>query len=673
MSLAAEIDSNAGSNNLHDIPRERVVIVGGGMAGFGLCERLVSSGTIQRLSVTVLGDEPQPAYDRVNLSKLFQGRTADDLLLAKPSWYAEHKIKLHTGRRIVRIDRKSKIVVDDQGASHVYDRLVLATGSYAYVPPIPGADLPGVFVYRTMNDLLSIQQYVDCTRARAGIVIGGGLLGLEAAKVLFDLGLHTSVVEMAPGLMPRQLDATAAKLLREKVEEIGVEVHTVRRTERFEKTADGIRVRFGNASAYDVDVVVVAAGVRPRDELAKSAGLLIGARGGIVVNQQLVTSDSNIHAIGECASYRDYVYGLVAPCYRMADVLAQVIAGDDARFNGADESAELKLLGVKVAALGKAIGQTSGVVMTHQSEKGYRKLLLEQGRVVGAACVGDWDELPMLRQAINKQTRLWPTQRTRFRRFGTPWAAGGMLSPIDWPDDAVICSCHAVTRGAISNAISGGCATLEQLAVATGASTACGGCRGLVCELAGASRETIAVPWTNALTGVSVLTLVVALSFVLMTPMPIAQSVQAGWRNVDILWRDDVARQATGFSTLGLMAASMIFSLRKRVPRFSQGSYGFWRALHGLLGVAMLVGVGVHTGMRLGENMNFVLGIVVLAVTMVGALAGIVSSLEFKVNGTLLMRVRWWRPVITKLHFWITWPLPVLIAFHILSFYWFGT
>ena len=167
--------------------------------------------------------------------------------------------------------------------------------------------------------------------------------------------------------------------------------------------------------------------------------------------------------------------------------------------------------------------------------------------------------------------------------------------------------------------------------------------------------------------------IVFVISLLLMGPIPIAQSVQTSWRNVDVLWRNDTARQVTGFSTLGLMSASMIFSLRKRLPKFSLGSYGFWRAMHGLLGVAMLVGVGVHTGMRLGANLNFVLGIFVLAVAFMGALAGIVSSLETKVNGTLLMRIRWWRPVITKIHFWITWPVPALIAFHILSFYWFGS
>lgn len=673
MSVVITTSSTPCLTNSHELHRERVVIVGGGMAGFGLCERLVSAGTIEQLSVTVFGDEPQPAYDRVNLSKLFQGRSADDLLLAKPSWYAENQIELHTDRRIVHVDREAKVVVDDQGVSHAYDRLVLATGSYAFVPPIPGVDLPGVFVYRTMNDLISIQRYVESTHARTGMVIGGGLLGLEAAKVLFDLGLHTSVVEMAPGLMPRQLDATAAKLLRRKVEEMGVEVHTVRCTQRFEKTEHGIRIQFVNADAHDVDLVVVAAGVRPRDELAKSAGLRMGPRGGVVVNQQLVTSDSNIFAIGECASFRDHVYGLVAPCYRMADVLAQVIAGEDTKFNGADESAELKLMGVQVAALGKSIGQTSAVVMTHQSDNGYRKILLEQGRVVGAACVGDWEELPMLRQAIHKQTRLWPTQRTRFCRIGTPWVAGGMLSPIDWPADAIICSCHAVTRGVITNAIAGGCLTVDQLAVATGASTACGSCRSLVGELAGATGEKVAVAWSKTLIGVSIMGIVFVISLLLMGPIPIAQSVQTSWRNVDVLWRNDTARQVTGFSTLGLMSASMIFSLRKRLPKFSLGSYGFWRAMHGLLGVAMLVGVGVHTGMRLGANLNFVLGIFVLAVAFMGALAGIVSSLETKVNGTLLMRIRWWRPVITKIHFWITWPVPALIAFHILSFYWFGS
>ncbi len=652
---------------------ERIVIVGGGMSAFGLCDRLVRIGAMTQLQVIVFGEEPQPAYDRVNLSKLFQGRSAEDLLLAKSQWYLDHGINFLTNRRIIRIDRGAKQVVDDGGTTHPYDRLVLATGSSAFVPPIPGARSPGVFVYRTLNDLLAIQEFVQRHECRCGTVIGGGLLGLEAAKVLFDLGLQTTVVEMAPGLMPRQLDAEAAKLLRKRVEAMGVEVHTVRRTERFETTDHGIRIQFSNADSLLVDVVVIAAGVRPRDELAREAGLTIGTRGGVVINSRLQTIDPNIYAIGECASYRDHVYGLVAPCYRMADVLAESIAGRESRFQGADESAELKLLGVQVAAIGTAISQSpAGVVLTYQSQLGYRKLLLEQGRVVGAACVGDWDELPMIRQAINQQTRLWPTQRTRFRRFGTPWSAGSSLPPSGWPAEAIICSCHAVTRGSITDAIARGTESLEDVIRVTGASTGCGSCRPLVCELVGARGEAIMVPWTRSLAAVSITAIALLLLLLFLAPLPFASSVQDSWRKIDVLWRSDFARQVTGYTSLGLMTTSMIFSLRKRIPRFTRGSYGFWRAVHGVLGVGTLAAVCIHTGLRLGENLNFVLGITVIAVTFAGAFAGLVTSLESRVVGVTLMRVRWWRPMLTKIHFWITWPLPALIVFHVLSFYWFG-
>ncbi len=406
---------DASTNSVPACERQRLVIVGGGMAAYGLCAGLARHALTERLAVTIIGEEPQPAYDRVNASKIFSDRPIEKLLLAPRQWYQDHRIALHVGRRIDRIDPQTKCVVDCNGKMEPYDQLVLATGSYAWVPPIPGVENRGVFVYRTIDDLLGIRDYVSQSQSRRAAVIGGGLLGLEAAKVLVDLGLETSVLEVAPGLMPRQLDRHAAAILRQRVEAMGVAVHVVRRTERVDANDGGLTIHFQNAKPLDVDVLVIAAGVRPRDELAKAAGLVIGKRGGVVIDPHLQTSDPNIFAIGECASFNQHLYGLVAPCYRMADVLADRMAGLPSEFTGADESAELKLLGVPVVALGRPIGEASaGVVLKHEDAGGYRKIILEQGRITGAAGVGEWDEIRLLRHAINKQQRLWPHQRSRF-------------------------------------------------------------------------------------------------------------------------------------------------------------------------------------------------------------------------------------------------------------------
>lgn len=655
-------------------PQTRLLIVGGGMAGFALCDRLVRAEVLARFTTTLIGEEPRPAYDRVHLSHLFRGKSAQQLQLADADWYRHHQIELKTGCRIVAIDREAAVAIDQHGGRIAYDQLVLATGSRAWVPPIPGVDSTGVFVYRTVDDLERIHDYINRRAARRGAVIGGGLLGLEAAQVLLDAGLATSVIEMAPGLMPRQLDHHAAALLRRHVEDLGVDVGLVRRTDQIEPLDDGrLRLTFANAADLDVDLLIVAAGVRPNDELARQSGLAIGPRGGIVIDKRLATSDPRIFAIGECACFRDHVYGLVAPCYRMADVLAHRLGGGDAVFAGADESAELKLLGVQVAALGRAIGDSpSGVTLTQRDEQCYRKLILEQGRVVGAACVGTWPELPQIRQAIQRQRRLWPIQRTRFKRTGSPWLPGGASPVAEWPGDSVICACLNISKQTLTTLYDAGATAPEQLAERSGASTACGSCRSLLCELAGEQAVRAHVPGATAMLWASILAVVLLGLWGLLPPVPFADSVQSAWRQVDLLWRTDLGRQCSGFTLLSLTVIGLAFSLRKRVRWISFGNYGVWRAIHGILGAAVIAALAIHTGLRLGENMNFVLGTVFLAVTGVGAAAGITSSLEGRLEGSAAMLVRRWRPRLTRIHLWLFWPLPALIAFHILSFYWFS-
>ncbi|MEO1524258.1 MAG: hypothetical protein AAFX06_02430 [Planctomycetota bacterium] len=336
-------------------------------------------------------------------------------------------------------------------------------------------------------------------------------------------------------------------------------------------------------------------------------------------------------------------------------------------------------MGVQVATLGQAIGEAPGVTtLTFQNETGYRKLLIEKGRVVGASCVGAWPELPQVRQAISAEKFLWPWQRTRFRRTGTPWTPGGEMPVHDWPNDAIVCSCLGISKATLDRTIreTGPEKETESLvgevAATCGASTACGSCRGLVTELCGGDASRVVVPGANAILLASVTAFVAVVSIMFFSPIAFADSVQSAWRQVDVLWRNDFARQSTGFSLLGITAVGMIFSLRKRIPRFKIGSYGIWRALHGILGTLSLVAMVVHTGLRLGSNLNFMLGFCFLLTIALGSIAGISSSLENKVSGNTAMLVRVWRGRLATLHLWVTWPLPVLIALHVLSFYWFS-
>ena len=534
---------------------ERLVVVGMGMAAHGLCKRLNQIDGLKHYQVTVIGKEPTIAYDRVNLSQLFTGRVPEDLLLADQAWYDERKIDVVTSRTIPQIDCDEQTLNDDHGQQYGYDKLVIATGSSAFVPPIDGIDSQGVFVYRTLNDFAEIRRYVEERRDKQnplstmrGGVIGGGLLGLEAAQVLQHLGLEVDIFEMAPGLMPRQLDARGADRLRDWVEETGANVHLVRRTKKIERTDDDqLTLSFHNASALEVDILIVATGVRPNDQLAKANGLATGSRGGFAVNSNLETSAPNVFAVGECVSFHNHLYGLAAPCFRMADVLAERLAGRDEQFHGADESAELKLLGVNVITIGKTLGDSPGVIpLIHFDASGYRKLLLEKGRVVGASCVGEWSQLHQVRHAIEHQTILWPWQRLRFQKTGVPWAIAENLPVHQWPRSSTICSCLGIKKQVIEQTIDrcGGAESqrLEQVIERCRASTACGSCRPLVAELVGAPASKSASPGSKTILIASLIALLLGVGVSLLPPLGFSLSVTDQWRNIDWLWRNDTAR-----------------------------------------------------------------------------------------------------------------------------------
>jgi nitrite reductase (NADH) large subunit len=454
-------------------PGSRLVIVGNGMVSVRLCEALADRAG-GRFDITVIGEEARAAYDRVKLSSYFETRDADALSLADPAWYQERGVSLRLGERVVSIDRVGRRVRTSSGAEVAYDELVLATGSAPFVPPIDGVAQRGVFVYRTIDDLEAIIAYAGVARSCA--ILGGGLLGLEAARAALDLGLATHVIEMAPRLMPRQLDAAGSRLLENAIARLGVTLHLGRTPQALTGggTVDGIR--FGDGETLAFDMVIVSAGIRPRDELARDAGLEVAARGGVVVDDQLATDDPHISAIGEVASHRGVCHGLVAPGYAMADVLARRLSGDPgARFGGADGSTKLKLLGVEVASFGDplAVGDDVRDVVLHDLVRGvYHKLVVnaDGSRLVGGMFVGDaspWARLAGLARS-SAPLAAPPHQLLMGASHGT----GAALAT-----DASICTCHDVTVGVICAAIrKGGLGTVDDVKRCTRAGTGCGGC-----------------------------------------------------------------------------------------------------------------------------------------------------------------------------------------------------
>jgi nitrite reductase (NADH) large subunit len=465
----------------------KIIVVGNGMVSYKFCEKLVAKGNTASFDITIFGEEIRPAYDRVHLSEFFSGKSADDLLMAPASWYAENNITLHTGDPIQQIDRSNKTVHSFKGITQSYDVLILATGSSAFVPPIPGVEKDGVFIYRTIEDLEMMTAYAK--KATTGAVIGGGLLGLEAAKAMIDLGItDTHVIEFAPRLMPRQIDEAGSDILKAKLQTLGLKIHTSKNTA--EITGNGCidGMVFSDDTKIDVDMLVISAGIKPRDELAKLSGLETGTRGGIVVNNKLQTTDPSIYAIGECALFEGMVYGLVAPGYEMADVVASNLTNADKVFSAYDMSTKLKLIGVDVASFGDPFvaGDNVRSVVFEDTMKGIYKRINITGdgkQLLGGILIGDAEQYNMLLQTVKNKVVLPPNPEDVIlgSRGGESDGGAGVLS---LPDEAIVCSCESVTKGMIYGAVTdGGCETIDSIKKCNKAGTGCGGCVPMVKDI----------------------------------------------------------------------------------------------------------------------------------------------------------------------------------------------
>lgn len=458
----------------------KLVIIGNGMVGYKFCEKLIAKSKRCQFETTVFGEETRPAYDRVHLSEFFSGKSVDDLTMAPAGWYADNNITIYLGDPIQHIDRVNKKVKSFHGIETSYDVLILATGSSAFVPSIPGVEKEGVFIYRTIEDIEMMAAYAK--KAKTGAVIGGGLLGLEAAKAMIDLGItDTHVIEFASRLMPRQIDDAGSNILKNKLQSFGLKIHTNKNTTAITGEESIISMQFSDDTKIDVDMLVISAGIKPRDELAKDCGLEIGNRGGIVVNENLQTSDPSIYAIGECALYNGTIYGLVAPGYEMADVVITNLTGGDKSFTGYDMSTKLKLIGVDVASFGDPFisGNEIRTVIIEDTNKGvYKRInITNDGKqLLGGILVGDAEQYNMLLQTCKNKVVLPPNPEDIILGARGNESEGG-AGVTSLPDDALICSCESVTKGAICTAVNeNSCESVESIKKCTKAGTGCGGC-----------------------------------------------------------------------------------------------------------------------------------------------------------------------------------------------------
>ncbi|MEM9149905.1 MAG: nitrite reductase large subunit NirB [Cyanobacteria bacterium P01_F01_bin.3] len=484
--------------------KQTLVVVGNGMVGHRLLELMVAKGALDHWHLVTFCEEPRVAYDRVHLSEYFVDKTAADLTLVEPGFYQENGIQIYVGDRITEIDRKQQRVKSANGIEITYDRLVLATGSYPFVPPIKGNDATGTFVYRTIEDLDAIKTYAE--QSQVGVVVGGGLLGLECANALKSLGLETHVVEFAPRLMPVQIDDAGGAILKDKIEALGVQVHTSKvTTDIVSENGKLVSMQFADETSLQTDMIVFSAGIRPRDELARDCSLKLGERGGIVIDETCQTSDPHIYAIGECALYQGRIFGLVAPGYQMAEVASDhLLATPTAQqFTGADMSTKLKLLGVDVASFGDNFAKTPGakeLVVADTVAGTYKKVVVnaDGSLLLGGILIGDADAYGTLLQLMQNQMALPPNPLSLLMPAGDGEAAALTMDSL--PETAQICSCNNVTKGQICEAIQMDSITdLPTLKKCTGAGTGCGGCVPLVKDVLTAELEKAGIKVNNHL------------------------------------------------------------------------------------------------------------------------------------------------------------------------------
>ncbi len=477
---------------------QTIIVVGNGMVGYKFCEKFVAQADNGKYKLLVFGEEPRVAYDRVHLSEFFEDGDAERLSLAPRSWYEENGIELYTNERVSDIHKTAKTVTTSNDRTFTYDQLVLATGSVPFVPPIRGVEKKGVFVYRTIGDLEETLAYADTIKGGKAAILGGGLLGLEAAKAVMDMGLEPHVVEFAPKLMPRQLDSRSSKVLQVKLESMGINIHLSKATNQILGNGKITGMEFGEDDILDVDMLVISAGIRPRDELGKSSGLEMGTRGGIVVNNKMETSDPNILAIGEVALYNQMIYGLVAPGYEMAQVAVDQILGKEDIVMAAeiDMSTKLKLIGVDVASFGTPFMPSDkghSIIFENKTESLYKRINVTHDgkKLLGGILVGDADDYNMLLQLYQNEMPL--PENPEALIIGSRGEGGSSFgSAMDLPDTALVCSCEAVSKGAICcSVLEDGNENLKAVVKATKAATGCGGCKPMVVDLITESLMTL--------------------------------------------------------------------------------------------------------------------------------------------------------------------------------------
>ncbi len=643
-----------------------IIIVGNGPVGIQLVKELRRNQ--YQGSIRVFGDEPGTPYDRVRLSSyLFGSVTPDEL----ENVLEESQVFENRRTRIELIDPVKKLVTDDQGNEYSYDKLVLATGSRAHVPNLKGVSQKGVYCFRSKTDaewLLARK-----TRSTNTVVVGAGLLGMEAAAAMNRHGNKVTLVQHSTHILNHQLDEQAAALVEKHNQRKGIHILCSTRVLEIGGRDKVEYVSLSNGTQVPCDTLILATGIRPNIELALEAGLPVG--NGIKIDDALETKDPDVYAIGECAEHNSKVYGLVGPGMEQASILAARLTGKTPEYKGSLQASRLKVTDFDVFSAGvinDELLERGSKSMTFSSEGIYRRIFLQNYKVVGFVSVGPYKESHRVQEILNRQGSIYPWQLRRFQKTGLLWPESETDSPAAWPETMVICNCRNVTAGRINSfceSQNDSLINVVDIQKETGAGTVCGSCKPLLQQFESTPNQQktdSGLSHLKSFLAIGSLT-AFALAIVYLAMPELNAVTSASSLQISDLWSKSIPRQITGFTVLGLTAIAMVLTFRKRIEKFKFLTFGFWRGLHIALFIIAIFLISVHTGLNMGQGLNRLLISNFLLLMATGAVLGTLSALAKSGKIKFLSQRRNWNWI----HLVVAWPLPVLLAFHILSVYYF--
>ena len=621
----------------------KYLVIGAGPTGLRFVHELLNRQP--NAHVSLFSNEPYQPYNRVKLSSLLAGEidfSAIENALPNSEKHPNFRFQV-VG--IHSIDTAKNQITDNLNVTYDYDKLILATGARAHQPDIPGYQQQGVYTFRNLKDTEHL--FTRVNSARHIVVVGGGLLGIEAAHALLRNNTKVTLIQQGSHLMNRQIDESAANYLAKKLTDAGVEIivndgvrEIVGDQQETNSRVTGIVTR--SKKSISCDTVVMCAGIRPNMEIARNAKIKVAR--GIVVDNQLQTSQKNVYAIGECAEHDGETYGIVTPGYEQAAICADILSKGTSRYVGSQVISRLKVIGESVCSMGDAVEYRLGGIREHifhtRKTQQYRKLIIRRGKITGAIVYGDWKELQRIQEMYQSGRHIWPWQEFWFRLTGNLFFGEGSSSNVtQWPLNAIICQCNNISHEAILQAREAGCKSVLDIQKHTTAGTVCGTCKPLLEQfsLEKGPREK-EKNWLLTI-ALSVLAAAIALIIIFVPALEVSDSVQTQ-PAFEKVWNDKFYKQVTGFSLLGMSVLGLLMSLRKKLPKLKLGNFAYWRTFHISLGLLCATTLIAHTGLHLGENFNQLLMIDFIAVLILGSLAGLIIGASHTLSSALSTRLR---------------------------------